>query len=74
MKYGLVNRDAVPEMLDDDSLEERGGHSIIPDAFGIHDDDRPAAADAEARGLTSFHPVRAEEKALALQKIREQRV
>jgi hypothetical protein len=67
VKNRFGNRDAVPEMLHDDSLEERGSYSVIPDAFGVDHDDRSPAADTEAGSLTALHPARAEEKALALQ-------
>jgi len=74
MKYVLIYRLALLEMLDHDSLEQLRGHPRIPDALRIHDDDRPVAADAEARCLAALHSLRSEEEILALQELREQRI
>jgi len=74
VENGLSNRLAALEVLDDDSLEQRGRHLGIPDPFRINDNDRPVAADAEARRFTALDAVRAEEQILALQQAREQRI
>jgi hypothetical protein len=71
---GLLYHSAVAQMLDDDSLEERGGNAGVPDALGIDDDDRTAGADAEARSLAALDAARAEEKAFALEKACEMRI
>jgi hypothetical protein len=61
--------DGLPslEMLDDDSLEKIRRHFGIPDALGIDDDDRPAAAHAEAGRLSTLNSVRPEKQILSLQ-------
>ena len=59
-------------MLDDDPLEECRRYRGVPHAFRIHDDDRPTGAYAEARRLATLHSLGTEEKALALQKRRQQ--
>lgn len=74
MKSRFFDRDAVSEMFDNDSLEERGGYSIVPDAFGVNDDDGSAAAYSEARSLAALNAARPEKKTLALQEICEERV
>ena len=67
VEHGLLDDSAVHEMLDDDSLEQRRCDAGIPDSIRVHDDDRPAAADAEARRLAALHAVGSEEKAMALE-------
>lgn len=74
MKNGLLNRLPTLEVLDDDSLEQRGCDLRIPNAIRIHDDDRPIAAHSEARRLSALHSARAEEQVLSLQELGEQRV
>src|SRR5207237_7972334 len=74
MKYVLIYRLAVLEMLDHDSLEQLRGHARIPDALRVHDDDRPVAADAEAGCLAALHSLRSEEESLALQELCETRI
>lgn len=74
MKNRFLNWGAISEMLDHDSFEERRSHPVIPDAFRVHDDDRSAAADAEARSLSTLHSVGAEEETLTLQEVREEGV
>jgi len=66
VKDGLFDDTPIPEMLDDNALEQRRGHSGVPDAVGIHDDDRPTAAHAETRRLASFHAPRTKQQAFAL--------
>ncbi len=74
VKNGLLNWLPILEVLDDDSLEQRGCDLRIPNAIRIHDDDRPIAAHSEARRLSALHTSRAEEQILSLQEIGEQRV
>ena len=61
-------------MLDDDALQEGGGHTLVPHPARIHDDDRPTRADAEARRLPAFHARRPKEQVLARQQSGELRI
>ena len=61
-------------MLDDDSLEQCGGHAGVPHALGVDDDDRTARAHAETGRLATLHATRPEEEPFALEQAREQRV
>src|SRR5262245_46178254 len=54
-------------MLHDDALEQRRRDTAIPDAFGIHDHDWPAAANTKARRLSSLDAIGPEQESLALQ-------
>ena len=74
MENGLSNGLAVPEVLDDDSLQQSRRDLEVPGALRIHDDYRSVAADAEARSFTALDALRAEEQILSLQKLGEQQV
>jgi hypothetical protein len=74
VKHRFLHDSPAAEVFHDDSLQERGGHAGIPDALGIHDDDRSAGTNAEARRLSAFDTRRTEEKPFALQQAREERV
>ena len=54
-------------MLNDDPVEERRRDIAVPDAFGIHYDDRTTGTHAEAGRLTSFDAARAEQEAFSLE-------
>lgn len=70
MKHRLLDDAAIPQMFDDDPLEELRRDSRVPDALRIDDDDRAAGADAEAWRLPSLDAIGAEKEALALEKSR----
>jgi hypothetical protein len=74
MEDRLLDDAAVPQMFDDDSLEQRRRDTRIPDALRVDDYDRATRADAEARRLPSLHATGAEQKAFALEKSRQQLV
>ena len=74
MKDRLINGFSVFEVLDDDSLQQRRCHLSVPDALGIHHNDRSVATHAQARGLTALYALRAKEKILALEQVGQQRV
>gem|GEM_PF-2526381 len=74
MKYSLINWPSAFQMLDNDSLQQCGRHSAIPDPVGIHDDDRPVATDTEAGCLTALHAPRTKEQIFALEKLGQQRI
>lgn len=74
VKHGILDDAPVLQVLDDDALEERGGHVRVPDAFGVHHDDRTTRADAEARGLATLDPRGPEQETLSLQQLRQFRV
>jgi hypothetical protein len=57
----------VPEMIDDDPFQELLGDSRVPYALRIHDEDRPAGAHPEARGLPALDSAGAKQQPLALQ-------
>jgi len=74
VEHGLLYHSAVAQVLDDDALEEGGGDTEVPDAFGIDDDDRTAGADSEAWSLAALDATGAEEKPFALEKTGEMRI
>lgn len=74
MKYRLLHHLSVAQVLDDNALEQGRGHTGVPDAFGIHDDDRSAGTDAEAGRLAAFHAFGSEEQILALEQPGQQAV
>ena len=67
MEHRIFHDAAIAQMFNDDSLEECRRDTGIPDAFGIHDDDRAAGADAKARRFTTLHAPGTEEQPFALQ-------
>lgn len=71
MEHRLLDDAAVPQMFDDDSLEQFRRDARIPDALGVDDYDRATRADAEARRLPSLHAAGAEQEAFALEKSRQ---
>ena len=64
----------VPEVLDDNALQHLRRHVAVPHPFRIHDDNRPAAADAEAWGLAALHAAGAEKQPFALEEHGKERV
>ena len=74
MKNRVFYRLSMLEVLNDDSLEQRGRNLGIPGSFRIDDNDRPIAADAEARRFAALNALRAEEQILALEQAGEQRI
>ena len=67
MEYRIFHDTAIPQMLDDDALEQLRRHASVPDALRVDDDDRPASAYAEARGLAPLHAARSEQKSFPLE-------
>ncbi len=74
MKHRLLHHSAVAQVLDDDSLQQRRCNVGVPDAFGIHHDDRPSGADAQARRLAALHAIGSEQQIFSLEQLREQAV
>src|SRR5438874_12109197 len=74
MKHSLLDNPAVPEVLGDDPLEKCGRNACVPHTLGVHDDDWPAGAHAQARRLTAFDPVGTKQESLALQQRGQQLV
>jgi hypothetical protein len=66
-EHRLVDHTSVTQMLDDDPVEERRRDIAVPDAFGIHHNDRTTCAHAEAGRLTSLDAAWAEQKPFALE-------
>ncbi len=54
MKNVLANWTIFEQMLLDDAIQQRFIHVVIPDAVGIHDQERAVIADAQARSNASF--------------------
>ena len=71
MKNRLFHGSSILQVFDDDSLEQLRRDVGVPDSFGINDDDRTVAADAEARCLASLHTRWSEQQILALQQLGE---
>src|SRR3954467_9851711 len=74
MKYVIVYRLPMLQVLDHDALEERRRDAGVPHALRINDDDWPVAADAETRRFAAFHSLRAEQQIFPLQELRQQRI
>src|SRR5215213_2338774 len=74
VKHGFLDHATVPEVLDDDALEQLGGHARVPDALRVDDDDGTAGADSQTGRLAALHPARPEEQVLALKQLGEQAV
>ena len=72
MNHGFVNDSATLEMLHDNALQQQGGDVAVPHAFRVHDDDRPAAAHAEAGRLAALDAGGAEQQSFALEERRQQ--
>src|SRR5262245_47884059 len=67
VKDSLLDDAAVPQMLDDDPLQQRRRYRSVPDAVGIDDDDRSSAAHTQTRCLASLHASRSEQQPFTLQ-------
>lgn len=67
VKNGLVDHAAVPEMLHDNTLQQRRRDAGIPDRIRVDDDDWAFRANAEAWRLAPLDACRPEEQALALE-------
>ncbi len=72
MKNGFLDDLAVAEMLDYDPLQQWWRDPAIPDAFGVHHNDRAAGTDSEARRLPAFDSCRTEEQPFTLQQRRKE--
>ena len=66
MKYGVLDRLAHFQMLDNNSLEQLGCNLCIPYSFRVHDNDGTSCTNPEAWCFTSLHPGRSEKQAFAL--------
>lgn len=67
MKHRVFDDATVLQMLDDDPLQELWRDVRVPDALGIHHEDRTAGTYAEAWSLAAFHSRRSEQQLLALE-------
>jgi hypothetical protein len=74
MENCVFNGNSVLQMFDDNALEKRRSDPVVPGSFGIHNNYRSVAANAQTRRLASLHTARAEEEILALEEIREESV
>ena len=72
MKDGFVDRPSTFQVLDDDSFQQRRRYIGVPNTLRIDDDNRPVAADTEARRLASLHACRTEEQIFPRQELGEQ--
>ena len=69
MKDSFLDDSAVPQVLDDYSLEERWSDPGVPHPIRIHDDDRAGGAYAQARRFSPLHSGPSEQQALMLQEV-----
>ena len=74
MNHSLVDNPPVLEVLDDDALEQRGRDRTVPDALRVHNDNRPAGADAQTWRLATLDAARAEQQPFTLEKLRQKGV
>lgn len=74
MEHRLIDHPPVAQMLDDDPLEQRRRHFLVPHAFRVHDDDRTSRTHAEAGRFAAFDPLRSEQQAFPLQQGRQQAI
>jgi len=70
-KHRLFNHFPVLQVLYDNAFEQLRCDTRIPNALGIHDNDRTTGADAEAGGFTALDSIRTEEQILSIQKRRK---
>src|SRR4029078_4055770 len=68
VKDRFLDHSPVYQVLDDDSLEERGSDTGVPNTVRVYDDDRPTGADTETGRLSALHSVRPEEQSVTLKK------
>ena len=68
METGLLDYLSQLQMLDHNSLEQLWCDVRVPDAFGVDNDNWPAAADAQAGSLTAFYSLGTKQKVLTLEK------
>ena len=74
VKNRLLDDSSQLEVFHHDSLENLGAHPRVPDAFRIHDNDRTSSTYAKAGRFASLHSRRTEQKTLALEQRREERI
>ena len=74
MKRGVINHPSVPQVLDDDPLEQRRSHSPIPDSFRINGHDWSSFANAQTRGFAPLHTPGAEQQPFPFEQFGQQRV
>jgi hypothetical protein len=74
MKNSVLHWLPALQMLDYDSVEEFGGHPTVPHAVGVNDNDWAFAANTQAWSFSSFHSMRAKEKAFSVEEIGEKRI
>lgn len=74
MNHRLIDDSPVPKVLDDNSLQHLRSDVAVPHPFRVHDDNRPAAADAEAWRLAALDAARAEKQSFPLEEHGKERV
>ena len=74
MEDGVFDDTPVPQVLDDDSLEKLRRDARVPDALRVHDYDRAARTDPEARRFAALHARWAKEQIFPLEEPGEQTV
>jgi hypothetical protein len=74
MNYGFIDDMSLPEVLHDDALQQLRSHASVPHALRVHDDDRPAAAHAEAWRLAALDAVGSEEQSFTLEQHGKERI
>jgi hypothetical protein len=74
MEHRLLDDAAIPQVFDDNSLEQRRRDTRIPDALRVDDYDRTARAHTKAWRLPPLHTAGTEQEAFTLEKSRQQLV
>jgi hypothetical protein len=74
VKNGVFDDPAIPQMFDDDALQQGRRHTGVPDTVRIDDNDRTATTNAEARRLTAFDAGRTEQESFPLQERGQQTI
>src|SRR5438477_8583712 len=70
-KHSMLHDATVAKVLDDDAFEQRRRHPTVPHTIGIHDDDWPTGADAEARRLAALHTTSSKEQTFTFEECRQ---
>ena len=73
-EHRLVHDPSVPQVLNDDPLEQRRRHVAVPNPFRVHDDDGSPSTHTEARRLTALDSPRPEQQSFPLKERREQTI
>jgi hypothetical protein len=74
MNYGFIDDMSIAQVLHHDALQQLRSHTSVPHALRIHDDNRPAAAHAEAWCLAALDAMGSEEQSFTLEEHGQERI